>query len=159
MLFRSRRQYDTPDRPRRSSSSDLRTHAGRSCRSRNERREDRTPPARAPHEEPRGTCSEWRPGHPASPIPSPYRRSAISSHRDAVYEEQRRANTMLPRAALIPPCAATVCERVGNSLVITAVLNPYASAIPANTSPTFSERPMAARRPAPPAPTTTQSYS
>ena len=25
---------------------------------------------------------------------------------------------MLPRAALIPPCAATVCERVGNSLVI-----------------------------------------
>lgn len=39
---------------------------------------------------------------------------------------------MLPRAALIPPCAATVCERVGNSLVITAVLNPYASAIPAN---------------------------
>jgi hypothetical protein len=25
---------------------------------------------------------------------------------------------MLPRAALMPPCAATVCERVGNSLVM-----------------------------------------
>lgn len=32
---------------------------------------------------------------------------------------------MLPNAAFTPPCAATVWERVGNSLVITAVLNPY----------------------------------
>jgi hypothetical protein len=41
--------------------------------------------------------------------------------------------------------AATVCERVGNSFVMHAVLKPC------------SARPMAARRPAPPAPTTTAS--
>lgn len=52
---------------------------------------------------------------------------------------------MLASAALIPPCAATVCERVGNSLVIHAVLNPDDAS------------PNAARRPAPPAPTTTAS--
>jgi hypothetical protein len=54
---------------------------------------------------------------------------------------------MFPRAALIPPCAATVCERVGKSLVIQAVLNPA------------SARPNAALNPAPPAPTTMASYS
>lgn len=47
---------------------------------------------------------------------------------------------MLPSAALMPPCAATVWERVGKSLVIQAVLRPP------------SARPNAARRPAPPAP-------
>jgi len=55
--------------------------------------------------------------------------------------------TYFPRAALIPPCAATVWLRVGNSLDIHAVLNPA------------SARPKAALRPAPPAPTTTASYS
>lgn len=54
---------------------------------------------------------------------------------------------MFPRAALMPPCAATVCERVGKSLVMHAVFRPA------------SAQPMAARRPAPPAPTTTASYS
>lgn len=44
-------------------------------------------------------------------------------------------------------CAATVCERVGNSLVTHAVLKPA------------SDRPKAARSPAPPAPTTTASNS
>lgn len=35
------------------------------------------------------------------------------------YACQRQSSTvMLPRAALMPPCAATVCERVGNSLVM-----------------------------------------
>lgn len=53
----------------------------------------------------------------------------------------------LPRAALMPPWAATVCDLVGNSLVIRAVLNP------------FCTRPKAARRPEPPAPTTTASNS
>src|SRR3989338_2568451 len=53
---------------------------------------------------------------------------------------------MFPSAALMPPWAATVCDRVGNSFVMHAVLNP------------FSVSPTAARRPAPPAPTTTQSY-
>lgn len=53
---------------------------------------------------------------------------------------------MFPKAALIPPWAATVWDLVGNSFVITAVLNPSAT------------RPKAARRPAPPAPTTTASY-
>ena len=43
-------------------------------------------------------------------------------------------------------CAATVCDLVGNSLVMQAVLNPS------------STRPKAALSPAPPAPTTTASY-
>jgi len=54
---------------------------------------------------------------------------------------------MFPRAALIPPCAATVWDLVGNSFEIQAVLNPA------------SERPNAALNPAPPAPTTIASYS
>src|SRR6266702_3168690 len=55
------------------------------------------------------------------------------------------SSPMLPSAAPIPPCAATVCERVGNTLESTATLKPAS----ANCS--------AARRPAPPAPTTTAS--
>jgi len=34
---------------------------------------------------------------------------------------RQSSSDMLPRAALIPPWAATVCERVGNSLVMQAV--------------------------------------
>ncbi len=49
--------------------------------------------------------------------------------------------------AAMPPCAATVCERVGNTLVTQAVLKPC------------SAMPSVARRPAPPAPTTTTSNS
>lgn len=48
----------------------------------------------------------------------------------------------IPRAALMPPCAATVCDLVGNSLVTTAVLNPSWT------------KPNAALSPAPPAPIT-----
>ena len=55
------------------------------------------------------------------------------------------SSPMLPSAAAMPPCAATVCERVGNTLVMQAVLSPA------------SEQPTAALRPAPPAPTTTTS--
>src|SRR5882762_889730 len=55
------------------------------------------------------------------------------------------SSPMLPSAAPIPPCAATVCERVGNTLESTATLKP--------ASANCSE----ARRPAPPAPTTTTS--
>src|SRR6266851_283842 len=55
------------------------------------------------------------------------------------------SSPMLPSAAPIPPCAATVCERVGNTLESTATLNPV------------SDNCSAARRPAPPAPTTTAS--
>src|SRR5574340_707349 len=51
----------------------------------------------------------------------------------------------LPSEAATPPCAATVCERVGNTLVSTAVLRPA------------SDSCRAARRPAPPAPTITAS--
>ena len=47
---------------------------------------------------------------------------------------------MFPSAALMPPWAATVWERVGKSLVMQAVLRPD------------SASPNAARRPAPPAP-------
>src|ERR1043166_6448905 len=52
---------------------------------------------------------------------------------------------MLPSAASTPPWASTVCERVGKTLVMQAVLRPA------------SEQPSVARRPAPPAPTTTTS--
>ena len=52
---------------------------------------------------------------------------------------------MLPSEAAIPPCAATVCERVGKTLVMQAVRNP------------FSAAPIVARSPEPPAPTTTTS--
>ena len=52
---------------------------------------------------------------------------------------------MLPSAALTPPCAETVCERVGNTLEITATSKPdCASSIDA-------------RNPAPPPPTITAS--
>ena len=47
---------------------------------------------------------------------------------------------MLPSAALMPPCAATVWLRVGKSLVMQAVERPA------------SARPSVARSPAPPAP-------
>lgn len=49
---------------------------------------------------------------------------------------------MLPSAALMPPCAATVWDRVGKSFDTHAVFSPA------------SVRPTAARSPAPPAPTT-----
>src|SRR5512139_2608556 len=51
----------------------------------------------------------------------------------------------LPSEAAIPPCAATVCERVGNTLDSTVTLRPA------------SDIASAARMPAPPAPTTTTS--
>src|SRR5580765_1846144 len=54
---------------------------------------------------------------------------------------------MLASAAATPPCAATVCERVGNTLLMQAVFKPCWA------------RPKVARRPAPPAPTTTMSNS
>jgi hypothetical protein len=55
--------------------------------------------------------------------------------------------TYFPNAALMPPCAATVCDRVGKSFDMHAILKPA------------SARPNAARRPEPPAPTTIASYS
>src|ERR1700733_14462799 len=59
------------------------------------------------------------------------------------YMCQRQSSAcMLPSAAEMPPCAATVCERVGNTFVRQAVLRP------------FSASPNVARRAAPPAPTT-----
>ena len=62
------------------------------------------------------------------------------------YMCQRQSSwCMLPSAAEMPPCAATVCERVGNTLVMQAVRRPA------------SLQPTTARRPAPPAPTTTTS--
>src|SRR5260370_37852700 len=52
---------------------------------------------------------------------------------------------MLTRLAAMPPCAATVWLRVGNTFVIQAVVKPA------------STDPWVARKPAPPAPTTTTS--
>ena len=59
--------------------------------------------------------------------------------------QRQSSSPMLPSAALMPPCAATVWLRVGNTLVMHAVFRP------------FSAMPKVARRPAPPAPTTTTS--
>src|SRR5690625_6842468 len=55
------------------------------------------------------------------------------------------SSLILPRAALTPPWAATVCERVGKTLESTATSRPA------------SESCNAQRNPAPPAPTTTAS--
>src|SRR5471030_1304855 len=55
------------------------------------------------------------------------------------------SSPMLPSAAPIPPCAATVCERVGNTFESTATRSPWL----ASSS--------AARSPEPPAPTITAS--
>ena len=52
---------------------------------------------------------------------------------------------MLPSEAAMPPWAATVWERVGKTLVMQAVFSPC------------SAMPRVARRPEPPAPTTTTS--
>ncbi len=52
---------------------------------------------------------------------------------------------MFDSEAAMPPCAATVCDRVGNTLVTQAVRSPC------------SAMPSVARSPAPPAPTTTTS--
>src|SRR4030067_1909771 len=51
----------------------------------------------------------------------------------------------LPSEAAMPPCAATVCERVGTTLDTTATFSPACASC------------SAARIPAPPAPTTTTS--
>ena len=60
--------------------------------------------------------------------------------------QRQSSSPMLPSAAEMPPWAATVCERVGKTLVMQAVRRP------------FSAMPKVARSPAPPAPTTTTSY-
>ncbi len=59
--------------------------------------------------------------------------------------QRQSSGCMLPSEAEMPPCAATVCERVGNTLVMQAVRRPA------------SLQPTTARSPAPPAPTTTTS--
>jgi hypothetical protein len=61
--------------------------------------------------------------------------------------QRQSSSLMLPSAAAMPPCAATVWLRVGNTLVMQAVFSPSCVA------------PRVARSPAPPAPTTTTSYS
>ena len=42
--------------------------------------------------------------------------------------QRQSSSPMLPSAAAMPPCAATVCERVGNTLVMQAVLQPRLAA-------------------------------
>src|SRR5438105_9803098 len=60
--------------------------------------------------------------------------------------QRQSSSPMLPSAAEMPPWAATVCERVGNTLLMQAVRRPALL------------QPTTARSPAPPAPTTTTSY-
>ncbi len=59
--------------------------------------------------------------------------------------QRQSSGPMLPSEAEMPPWAATVWERVGKTLVMQAV-----------RSPAWAQ-PTAARRPAPPAPTTSTS--
>ena len=66
---------------------------------------------------------------------------------ESIRHRTQSVQTYFPRAALIPPCAATVWLLVGNNFDMHAVLKPA------------SARPKAARRPEPPAPTTRASYS
>ena len=61
--------------------------------------------------------------------------------------QRQSSGPMLPSAAEMPPCAATVWLRVGKTLVMQAVFSPFAA------------MPKVARKPEPPAPTTTTSYS
>src|SRR6185295_18665380 len=56
--------------------------------------------------------------------------------------QSQLSSDMLPSAAPIPPCAATVCERVGNTFDNTATDKPASASC------------NDARMPAPPAPTT-----
>src|SRR5512139_1904760 len=59
--------------------------------------------------------------------------------------QSQLSSDMLPSEAAMPPCAATVCERVGNTFDSTATFSPA------------SDIASAARMPEPPAPTTTTS--
>ena len=59
--------------------------------------------------------------------------------------QRQSSGPILPSAAAMPPWAATVCERVGNTLEMQAVRKPASLA------------PTTARKPEPPAPTTTTS--
>jgi hypothetical protein len=59
--------------------------------------------------------------------------------------QRQSSGCILPSEAEMPPWAATVCERVGNTFVMQAVRSPA------------SLQPTTARNPAPPAPTTTTS--
>lgn len=91
------------------------------------------------------TLYNW--SHPKTTV-SHYTESYVRASTEGIARSHRQSSSVIfPRAALIPPCAATVCDRVGKSLVMHAVLKPA------------SAHPMAARSPAPPAPTTTASYS
>ena len=42
--------------------------------------------------------------------------------------QRQSSSPMLPRLAEMPPCAATVCERVGKTLVMQAVFSPACGA-------------------------------
>jgi hypothetical protein len=59
--------------------------------------------------------------------------------------QRQSSSPILPSAAAMPPWADTVCERVGNTLLMQAVRRPA------------SLQPTTARRPEPPAPITTTS--
>jgi len=48
----------------------------------------------------------------------------IKTHGNKNVEWLNRLSLQLPSAALIPPCAATVCDRVGNNFVPQAVSKP-----------------------------------
>ena len=100
--------------PCRNPSSCRRTGAGRSCpprcaRTARPNARARRPPAGALRQ--RYSMASWSPSQ--------------SDPLTVSYMCQRQSSSpMLPSAAAMPPCAATVCERVGKTLVMQAVFSP-----------------------------------
>ncbi len=85
--------------------------------------------------------------HMPSPVVLVHARSRVVSTQAKYGCGEVWSGAYFPSAAFMPPCAATVWLLVGNNFDMHAVLKPA------------SARPNAARSPAPPAPTTSASYS
>ena len=121
--------------PRRNSACGRRRAAGRCGHPRCARTARRNARARRPPSALPWSGTAWRRHRRASPDP------LTVSYMCHCHE----SGVMLVSDAAMPPWAATVCERVGNTLEMQAVLKPC------------SAMPSVARSPAPPAPTTTTS--
>jgi hypothetical protein len=122
---RRRRRCAAPAGPRRTRSSCRRRGAGRSCRprcARTARRSARVRRRLPAHSRQRYSIASWSPSQ-SDPLTVSYMCQRQSS------------GPMLPSAAAMPPCAATVCERVGNTLVMHAVLRPASRSRASRASP------------------------
>src|SRR4029450_13174582 len=74
--------------------------------------------------------------------------------------QRQSSSPMLPSAAAMPPCAATVCERVGKTLVMQAVFRPasLAPTPPRSPEPHAPPPPASAAPPHAPEPGPASSY-